>query len=60
MKLTQAQHERGPGSQFHRDQTNNGFVLASRNALPDPMPGRDADGTPVWLHYRPIRWLRHP
>lgn len=31
-----------------------------RLALPDPMPGNLPDGTPVWLHYAPLRWERHP
>lgn len=33
---------------------------ARRAAMPDPMPGRLADGTRVWLHYEPLRWERHP
>lgn len=55
---------RDPGSDFHKDATELGKLLAHPETtfldLPEPMPARTEDGEQVWLHYRPLRWERHP
>lgn len=56
--------ERGPGIQFNKDAAALGIALAQPETalldLPDPMPGLTPDGVKVWLHWRPLRWERHP
>lgn len=65
--MTKAERERGPGSDFHYEATAMGRIMAARSdvfddgsPLPDPMPARDANGERIFLHYRPLRWLREP